>query len=576
MERYGIRTRELIFTLLAALVGTSVGCANQIDQAREAWAEGQGDFTETEELYREALTKPRLAETAKGELFEVYITTAKNEAKQGKYKRAADHYRLALELKSGDLSALEGLARMLRELYKYDEALEYAQEGIKRGCGVGCRRLRAALLVQRADQFTQQNQWDEAERDYTEALTVIPDGMTALGLVRCRYAQQDLDGSIASLKQARDLIGPEDVQAQQHYLELRRVVVVLALSQGKAEIADDLLDLIPEGVPIEAQIGLSVDVALDFTKAGKADMALERLTELVQAAAEGKIVLNDQQRELLRVRVAELYAARAGQRVSEGDLSQADADIGRARALAPELPSLALQQVLLHLVLDRLDEAKQSLEEVPESAEGYDQVSAIVIAREVERLVQKGKIEDARAQLKDAQAMAGELPEVRIATARVLAATEPDGLLKKELAQLRFSKLVKYPKRKVTRLAEALAELTLARKALEGEGSKAPYRAADSLKRIEAFEAELRAIYPLPVEFVAEAQSVLTVKNAGTEPIELTVEGRDGASLARPATLAAGEGKTVTIKRPGLVTLGYGNRTAVWLAEPHTKVEVGL
>ncbi len=537
-----------------------------------AWADGEGDLSNADSKYRDAMNDPDLGDLAREELRDIYLEQGKQAHKDGTAIKAEQYYRKALELDETSVDAYAGLAGALRDLQRFPEALEIAQRGYKEADCRNCRRLVAVLLIRRGDGFMQQSKWTEAESDYTTALGIIPDAGVSLAVVRARYAQKDLDGSAKALRAATDLVAQNDLDGRRQYLELRRAVVLLALEEGNVPLADELLDLAPQGVGAEEQLGLAMEVAMEFRKQGKPDQALARLMALVDAAAQGKIKLTPERLEQLRDGVATIYAARAAMRLAEGDTAGADADIREALGMRPGKASLQLQEVLLTAGKGKLDDARGKLKKVDSSAKGHKEVSAILAALKSIAHVQAGRLENAKTELALAKKHNGELPEVHVAIATYLAATEPS-LYKKEKGALKRSGLVKYPSGKVVRAAEALSELDWSRQQLKGLGAGYPYRAPGIEGQIEALEKRLKGFYPFAVKFHAEPKAVLVVDNPGGAELRVEMVGRAWRNKAK---VAPGEKATIILKNPGFVEVTYGDKTATYLAEPYTEVALGL
>ena len=297
MERTTLRTVGRLTPLLrwwvagAALItalGGTAGCSTPLDDARLAWADGEGDLDNADAKYREAMNDADLGDLATEELRDIYLELGKAADKGGKAINAEQYFRKAVELDPASADAYSGLVGALQDLYKFPEALEMAEKGYKEADCRNCHRQTAVLLIGRGDAFMQESRWAEAEVDYVKALEIIPDAAIWLAVVRARYAQKDLAGSAKGLKSVTDMVLQNDLENRRQYLEMRRAVVLLALEQGDVPLADELLDLAPVGVKAEEQVGLSMEVAMEFNRLGKPDQALARLMAIVDAAAAGK------------------------------------------------------------------------------------------------------------------------------------------------------------------------------------------------------------------------------------------------------------------------------------------------
>jgi tetratricopeptide (TPR) repeat protein len=292
---------------------------------------------------------------------------------------------------------------------------------------------------------------------------------------------------------------------------------------------------------------------------------------LVQAAEEGKLQLGDAQKTELRDRTAGLYVARSAVRLGRGELDGADADLGRALQLRPGDPVLQLQRVLTVAGRGDVAAARAALAKIDASTGGHAQVSAILGAMEVDRLLGEGKLDEARAELERAKEKAPEVPDVHVAMAQMLAVSEVEGLGKKDIKALRKRGIVRYPGKRPTRVGEALSELDWSRQQLAGLGSAYPFRGPHTERKIAALERAIAAYYPFAVKFHGEPQTILVLENPGSDALEIGIESGD---LETTVTIAPGGSERLTIAEPGLVRLVQDGSAATLLAEPYTEVHV--
>ncbi|MBV1862383.1 MAG: hypothetical protein KUG77_28440 [Nannocystaceae bacterium] len=556
---------------MTALAGAA-GCSTPLDDARLAWADGEGDLDNADAKYREAMNDADLGDLASEELRDIYLELGKAADKGGKAINAEKYFRKAVELDPSSADAYSGLVGALQDLYKYPEALEMAEKGYKNADCRNCHRQTAVLLIGRGDAFMQESRWAEAEVDYVKALDIIPDAAVWLAVVRARYAQKDLAGSAKALKSVTELVMQNDLENRRQYLEMRRAVVLLALEQGDAPLADELLDLAPVGVEPEEQVGLAMEVAMEFNRLGKPDQALARLMAIVDAAAGGKLKLTPERLDQIRDQVATIYATRAKIRLSKGDTAGADADIKEALGMRPGKSSLQLQEVLLLAGKSKLGDARSKLAKVETSAKGHKEVTAILAALAAIEYVEAGKLDAAKTELNLAKRDGADLPEVHIAIAAYLSVTEPS-LYKKEKTALRKSGLVKYPGAIVVRAAEALSELDWSQQQLDGLGAGYPYRAPGIEAKLETLQAKLKGFYPFAVKFFGEPKTIIVISNEGGAELKVELVGR---SWKKRATVAPGETKSVRLKNPGFFEMTYGDKAATFVAEPYTEVTLAL
>lgn len=574
MERNFIRSRtRLILSQLgvALALAAATGCASSLDKARSAWSDGEGDFAEAEPLYEEAVADAKTRKEATEELVEIYVQLGKEN--KDRFKVADQYYKKALELNPYHEDALEGRARVMISRGMPDDAFALIEKVTKDGKCRGCRRLLTVLLIDRADRYYGASMWAEAENDYAHAMSIIPNAAVALAIVRCRLARKATDAAAEALAPAADLIGVADVDQRKQFLELRRLVVLAVLGEEKPERADRLLDLAPTGVGAEEQLDLAVEVAYELKKRGKANVAIDRLETLVAHAEEGKLKVSKERLADLRERVAMLYIAASATHLSKGELDQADESLARALELRPGDPSLQLQRVLTIAGKNKLAEAEAALAKVDGKTGGYAEVVAILATVKVHEHLAAGRLDAAKTELDRAKAKAKDLPEVHVAMAEMLSLTEFAPLKKKDAETVRASGLVKYPGGKITRLAEALSELDWSKQSIYGLGTAYPYRGPGTEQRIEALIKKISEVYPYKVKFNTAPQTVLVLKNDAAAAVDATL--KCGAYDAE-AKLAPQTTSRLTIPKPGLCTIAFGGKTAVWLAEPYTEVELPL
>lgn len=579
-SRAARRGRILGLGALWSLV-IAVGCASPLDKGRTAWSEGQGDFTIAEPFYKEAIAKDNSeSEVAAEELYEIYMQLA-NLNKKDHPKDAEAQYRAALALQPDSAEARTGLIRLLMVLYRYEEAFAMAQEGASSGQCPGCKRLLAVMLIQSGDQRSEANDWPSAEAAYAAAMDLLPDASVALGLARARVAQGKTKEAAESLTQAAGMIDQNDVQGRQRFLELRRSLVLAALEAGEAMLADQVLDVAPKGVSATDQLGLAIEVSMQLTKVGKSDEALSRMQAFAQAAEQGRLSLNDEQRAELLVRTALLFGARANQKLVAGDPGGAVADLDEGLKIVPGEPTLTMQKAIVFGAQGDIQAARTQMAEVNRKAPGYRTVDAILYAMEVDKLLAAGKAGTAADLVDYGKRADPENIEIHVAAAQVLMATPWEGdMLKKEAKELRKVGLVSYPKGKgkPLRAGEALAELVWARAAHEAQDELFPFRDPNLAARLDATEAKIKEFYPYPITHEAEPKAILVLHNTSPAELEVLVEGK--RFFRKKKKLAAGEKGEVEMAKPGLVTFTYpvgeDEAQAMFIAEPHTKVEISL
>ena len=567
MGRVILRPFTLSLVLAAGLL--AAGCSNTLSQAQLAY--DNGDYATAEDLYKQTIQEGDEvdAEIAKEELFEMHMQQAKE--LKGKGKQQEEHYRKALTLDPSSGEAREGLAQALVALYRHDEALQIVQDGLGSGTCKGCERMYAVMLIQRADNQAASENWAGAEADYRAACEYLPDPAVELSLARAQLAQAKVDEASETLRKTAPMISVDSAGLRQLFLELRRAVVLALLAEDKAAAADELLDVAPQGVSGEEQLGLSIEVAMEFSRLGQPAEALSRMQALVGAADAGRLRISDARKAELRDRVADLLAARAALSLANGDLSGARVDIDDALKLRPTNSRAQLQNVLLLAAEGKVSAAKVKLGKVDKKVVGRSQVDAILRAAEVKNLVAAGRVADARRELDAAKAIDADVPEIHVAEAEILAQTPVEGLSKAQSKSLQ-SGLIKYPA-EPTRVGEALSEIAWARKAISGQGDKYPYRGANTIKRMQELEDALRKYYPFVVEFQSKPVAVLVISDKGGAAASVKVEGSGVSSTVEAPANGSGE---IEVGSPGPVTLTAGGAAKLFLAEPYTKVHLTL
>jgi tetratricopeptide (TPR) repeat protein len=576
MERKHVRSRlKLSFTgLVLGLALAAPGCAgSKLNKARDVWAEGEGDFEEAEPLYREAMKHPRTKEDATRELAQAYVFLGQRY--KNKIKIAYDYFEKALKLEPDNFAAIEGMARVMMQRGMPEDALALVERGAKLKHCKGCKRLLVVLLIQRGDAWMAAGYFPQAETDYSRALAIIPNAGVALNIVRAQVARGDFEAAGGGLKPAADMILPVDVDQRKQFLDLRRQIVVKLLEQGKAEIAEKLLDLAPVGVGPEEQLQSAIEVALELKKANKPDAGIDRLEAMVAAAKGGKLRIDEGRLVMLEELVADLYVSRSALRLSQDDIQGAEEDLARALQLQPGSGQIELQRVLAAYAGKKdLAAAEAALAKISPKTKGFGKVTAILASAKVHQLVAAGKVDAARASLEVAKAKGADLPEVHIANADVLAVTELSlpGVWKRDLKEVRARGLVKYPNNRITRLGEALSELDWARQAITTKGAEQQFRGPGTQKRLEELQAKLAKLYPFTVKHKEKAGAALVFTNKGSAPAAAKVQ----RCASADAKVAPGQSSRVDIPKAGFCEITLGGRSAAFIAEPNTEVELPL
>lgn len=580
MERKHVRSRltsRTVLSVTGVVLGLALavpGCAGRkLNKARDAWSEGEGDFEEAEPLYREAIKHPRTKEDATHELAVAY--TFLGLRYKNKLKIAYDYFEKALELEPDNFDAIEGMARVMMQRGMPEDALKLVERGAKLKHCKGCKRLLTVLLIQRGDAWMAAGYFPQAETDYARALAIIPNAGVALNIVRARIAAGNWEAAGEGLKPAADMILAVDVDQRKQFLEMRRQIVVKLLETGKPEVAEKLLDLAPVGVGPEEQLQSAIEVALELKKHNKPDAAIDRMEAMVTAAKGGKLRIDEGRLSMLEELTADLYVARAAIRTSQDDMLGAEEDLARALQLQPGSGQIELHRVLSGYAGKKdLAAAEAALAKVSPKTKGFGKVTAILASAKVHQLIAAGKVEAAKVELDKAKAKGADLPEVHIANADWLAVTEMGlpGVWKRDYKEVRARGLVKYPNNRITRVGEALAELDWARTAIATKGAEQVFKGPGTQKRLEELQAKFAKVYPFAVKYQEKAGATLVLTNKGSAPASAKIQ----RCATADAKVAPGATSRVEVPKAGFCEVTLGGRSAAFIAEPNTEVELPL
>lgn len=558
----------------AAAAGVGIllvlGCGSPLSRARQARAEDpQGEAAQAH--YRKAMTRPSQARVARRELAALHVDRGNEAVRGGDFAAAEREFRQALTLEPRAPLALEAMARLRLQQARPRDAHEWAERAIAAGCSE-CRRLAAAVRVHEAEAASRAGEWRVAEAAYAEAFEVVPSAPIALGLARARYALRRLGGAVSALRHALELLGPQDVSGRDHFVDIRGAIVLLALHEGEIATADAVLDLSPPGLALEGQLEAILEATAAMQRAGAPTVGARRLERVVAAAEAGQIQLEPRVDARVRDQLARLYAASARSLADAGRLEDAEAALERALRLDPESSAWMLERAVLEVAQGDLAGARQHMEAASAAADGRAEVEAIVLAYEAMAYLELGERAAAQTSVEAARQRAAELPEVRLASATLLAAASVEGLPRGALRELQSAHTIRYPAG-VVRVGEALAELDAAERML-GSSVRAPRRAADVGDRVADLQRRLRTWYPWAVAYRSEPTAVLHVHHGGSGEHRFEIRPLVAGSRVQTAILAPGQDARFEVRGPAVVRITAGTRTEVVLAEPHAMISI--
>ena len=126
----------------------------------------------------------------------------------------------------------------------------------------------------------------------------------------------------------------------------------------------------------------------------------------------------------------------------------------------------------------------------------------------------------------------------------------------------------------VNKYGEALSELAWAREQARANGESYLFRGPGIDGRMANLERQIRSFYPFPVEFNADATTILRVRMKSGAAGEVSV--RAGTSEQSVSVPAGSEGAEVVLREPGLTILRAGAKTWTFVTEPYTKLTIDL
>lgn len=539
------------------------GCASALERARVA--RDARDYPKAEQYYRTSMAKdPEDRAKAQKELAGLKVTQAQAKLKTDAVA-AEKLFREALTLDASDAKAIDGLGRAQAEQGKLDEAITTLGA---ESCAL-CRRYLSVLLLERAVKREQAGDLEGARADYTQAQGLVPDVVTALTIARLYDAAGDSEATIKAVEAAVPLIRQDDGASQAQFKALREKGVLAATGKNDLALVDRWLNLFPPGAGGDEWYVLQLRVARQLYQQNQLDQAIARARHILGPKHSGTLPAN-RKTEFDRF-LADIYRLQGGKFLREGKIVEADDNFRQAVEFAPDDNKIKLLRALAIAGMKDVAKAMQVVKALPPDTRGHNEVLAILESMVVRERLAEGDIPGARAALARAQAANSEQPETHVAIAELLMVTPVEGLPKKAAKELSKSGLVKYPDGAINRYGEALSELAWAREQAKGLGDGYLFRGPGIDAHMDKLERQIRAIYPFPVEFNADATAILKLKGSGGE---VTVRGP--GDFEQTVAVPAGGSGEVTVGQTGLVTLRVGKRTVALVTEPYTKLTVQL
>ncbi|HVH97702.1 MAG TPA: tetratricopeptide repeat protein [Enhygromyxa sp.] len=552
------------FVLAVALTGLS-GCAGALDRAQEALAIGDQD--EAEVQLRKAMQQgSSKAEAAK--LLSVLLAKKGEKIAADEPRQAENMFTEALELDPRNEQARLDLARLLMKRGFMADARELlAYEG----CST-CGRLVGMMLHQEAQKALEIGDVGNARLIFQQAFDLGHDPIDALGLASTYLAEDppDLVKAKAMLEAAAPLVAIGQAEAETKFRQLRQQYLLAAAATRQNQLVVDGFAIRTPALQDEPEFDLRFKIAQEQFRNGDSDPAIESLRSLLEKSGQ---YLEPTQRQVMGAALVIMYSARAAQHLGKGDPAGAARDIADARKIDGDNNRLKLQQVLAIAANGRVDLAFDTLAKDAAPGKDAEQVKAILYSIQAFQALEAGSIPKAEAALAEAEQLAADLPEVRLARAYVLAESRNDELKTKELQEARKIAGFDYPGARVNQYPGALAYLDRARKRIAEQGVLHPFRGPEFDRRASELEQKIRAFYPYDVEwFSGDGGMIELIAEGGQKDVEYSgPRWLKGTAIASP-------GKTAEIPVPnlGVVTLQIDGKQVGVIVEAHAHIKIKL
>jgi thioredoxin-like negative regulator of GroEL len=552
----------LAFSL--ALAGLS-GCAGNLDRAQSALAIGNEEVAEDQ--LRKALSKPATQKEA-SRLLSVLLVKQGERLAASQPRPAELKFTEALELDPSNEQARVDLARLLiKRGFMADARKLLAAEGCR-----SCGRLIGLMLHEEAVKARAAGEIGAARLAYQEAFAVGNDPLDALGLAETYLVDEmpDLGKTRDLLQTAAPLIARGQTEAETQFQQLRAQYLLAAAATGQDELVRAGFDIRSPALAEEPEFDLRFKVAQEQFRKGFSDPAIESLGYLLENASQ---YLEPTQREVMNAALVVMYSARAAQHLGAGDAAGAARDIAAARKIDGDNNRLKLQQVLAIAANGRVSLAFDTLASDATKGKDTDQVEAILHAMQVFEALEAGSLAKAVSYLGEAEQLAADLPEVRLARAYVLAEQRNDDIKTKELVEARNTAGFAYPGGRVNQYPGALANLDRARKRLAEQGVLHPFRGPEFARRADELSQKLSAFYPYKVSWYPAEGGVIELTSEGGQK---DVEYAGPRYLKGTAIASPGRSAEIPVPNVGLVYLKIDGKQVGVVVERNTFITIAL
>jgi tetratricopeptide (TPR) repeat protein len=551
------------FVLSVALTGL-FGCAGALDRAQEALAIGDQD--EAEVQLRKALQGSSKPEAAR--LLSVLLAK-KGEALAADDPRPAENmFTEALELDPNNEQARLGLARLLMKRGFMTDARELlAYEGCH-----SCGRLVGIMLHDEAVKALAAGEVGTARQSFQAAFDVGGDPLDALGLAQTYLDDEmpDLAKAKAMLETAAPLIARGQAEAENLFRQLRAKYLLAAAATRQNQLVEAGFGIRTEELLEEPEFDLRFKVAQEQFRHGDSDPAIESLRSLLEKSGQ---YLEPTQRQVMGAALVIMYSARAAHHIGAGDPVAAARDIADARKIDGDNNRLKLQQVLAIAANGRIDLAFDTLAKDAIKGKDTDQVKAILHTMEAFVALEAGNLSKAEAYVEEAEQLAADLPEVRLARAYVLAEQRNDDLKAKEVQEARKIAGFDYPSARVNQYPRALAHLDRARKRAKEQGVLHPFRGPEFDRRATELDQKIRAFYPYEVEWFSAEGGMIEIFSEGGQK---DVEYKGPRWLKGTAIASPGHSAEIPVPSVGVVNLEYDGKLVGVIVEQNTHIKIKL
>jgi tetratricopeptide (TPR) repeat protein len=539
-------------------------CATSLDKARTA--RRAGDFTVAESRYREAAEDPKQKGTALGELATMHAERAE---KTQDTAQAEALFRRALELDPTHDRALTGLIRAMRRTGRLDEAEALLKSTRAAQPCEACNRLEVVVLLELGERELKAEKWEAALARFQAAQAMRPQSSAAVAIANA-YARAGKYGEAAdALEAARAAMKDADASLRSSYFDVRVYVVAAALDKNDLALADRTRSLSLPAEPPAKQLAGGLLVADHVFAKGDTKAAAERYVALLEIPD-----LDEASKEKLVDKAVKIHANEATAQLHAGNGEAADAALARAIELRPDDWVLKLQRVLALSGRSGAGKGLDSLAAVPTGTVGLPSTRAILLSLRVEEQLRAGDLTGAKASLAAAQKAEPDLPEVHLATARVLARTAVLDLDKREVKALRGKgALVRYSG-DVLLYGEALSDIDFVKAELQKRRKTTLFTAPWIAKATDDLENQLFGAYPHTVKFREQAEPLVVLFNGGDRTIDVTITGPD--EYRDRAVIAPDDLHELQPPRAGVLHLKVGRSKRVFFAEPFIEVTLKL